>query len=103
MVVDVLVLPIDPRHDERDAERVAEAVVERREDIAVDRPHLVVMPGHFADADAARACTRLVLVDELEPEIGANARLVPQPLDTPVRVHHAKRRPAGRGGDRRNA
>src|SRR5262249_57706455 len=66
--------------------------------VAVDGADLVVMLRDLADGDLAAAGARLVLVDVLEAQVEARTRLDPRALDVPVRIHHAERRAARRGG-----
>jgi hypothetical protein len=106
MVVDVLVTAVDPRQDDAHPPRVREAVVERGEQIAVQRLHFVMVPTNLPDADVARPGARLVLIDVFISQVRAPARFGPDSLRTPVGVDKTERRAArslsGQGSAQRN-
>ena len=94
MIVDVIVLTIDPRSDRRHAPLVVKSVVKRREYIPIEGLHFVVVLRDLPDANVLRARSRLVLIDVLVAQVRAPAGLCPDSLSAPVRVDKAESRAA---------
>src|SRR5207344_2480078 len=86
MIVDVIVLAVDPGNDRRHAPLIGKAIVERREYVAIERLHLIVVLRNFPDADVLRARARLVLTDVLVAQVSSPAGFCPDSLSAPVGV-----------------
>jgi hypothetical protein len=95
VIMDVRVIAIEERQRRRYAPGLVERVIDRRQPVAVDGPHLIVVLRYLAHADLAACGARLVLIDVLEAQVEARARLGPRPLHAPARIHHAECRAAG--------
>ena len=90
MVMDVGMVAVDQRQRGGHAPFGIEGVVHRRQPVAVDGAHLVVVLADLADTDLAVAGHRLILVDVLEAQVETHAGLGPDTLRVPAGIDHAE-------------
>src|SRR5207247_5622113 len=89
-IVKMEMRPVAIRNTDRDAPALVQRVVERADEIAIDRFHFVMVARYFPDAHFVAPGPRLILVDIFEAQVQPQARIACDTLQVPTGVHHTE-------------